>query len=113
MRHAGIGRGTRGVAIGLAIGLTFGLAACTPSGRLQPDSPGPQIDSDGSCHAERVAWAVGQPGDEKVLARVWKESGAGLIRPIGPGQAVTHDFKSDRINVHLDGKNVIVSVNCG
>jgi len=90
-----------------------GLTACAPGKPLQPDSPGPQISSSGTCHADRVAWAVGQPANEQNLARVWKESGAGLIRPLAPGQAATRDFKPDRINVRIDGSNVITGVDCG
>ena len=62
---------------------------------------------------EAVAWAVGQPADEAVMARVWRESGAGLIRPIAPGQAVTRDFRADRVNVHIDRDNRISAVSCG
>ena len=98
---------------GVLIGLSVGLTACAPPKQLQPESPGPQVRSDGSCHADKVAWAVGQPGNEQVFARVWKESGAGLIRPIAPGQAVTRDYKPDRINVRLDAGNTITAVDCG
>jgi len=97
---------------GLVMGLAAGLVACAPTKPLQPASPGPQIGSDGDCHADRVAWAIGQPGNEQVFARVWKESGAGLIRPIGPGQPVTRDFKPDRINVYFDANNIITAVDC-
>lgn len=114
MKYAGISPGAvRGLAVGVVLGLTLGLTACAPPKALQPSSPGPQIGGDGSCRADQVAWAIGQPGNEQVIARVWKESGAGLIRPIGPGQAVTHDLRPDRINIHLDAKNVIVAVDCG
>lgn len=99
---------------GFALGLVaFGLAACAPTKPLQPDSPGPQITGDGACHADKVAWAVGQPANQEVMGRVWRESGAGLIRPIAPDQAVTRDYKPDRINVNVDHNNVITSVNCG
>ena len=50
---------------------------------------------------------------EAVMARVWRESGAGLIRPIAPGQAVTRDFRADRVNVHIDRDNRITAVSCG
>ena len=97
---------------GLLVGLTAGLAACGPTKSLQPESPGPQISSDGDCHADRVAWAVGQAGTEQVFARAWKESGAGLIRPIGPNQPITRDIKPDRLNLHIDANNIITAVDC-
>lgn len=88
------------------------LAACSS---VQPDPgvPGRAGAAAGTCHAERVAWAVGQPANEEVVARLWRESGAGLARPIGPGQAVTRDFREDRINFEIDGNNIITRVSCG
>lgn len=89
------------------------LAACTAAGSLQPAEAGPTVKGDGRCDAAPVAWAVGQKGDEQVMKKVWRQSGAGLIRPIAPGQAVTMDFRQDRINVHLDAGNTITRLDCG
>ena len=89
------------------------LAACASSSPLQPASAGPQVSGDGTCHADRVAWAVGKNADEPTRKAVWKQSGSGLIRPIAPGQAVTRDFRPDRINVYLDAGNVITKLACG
>lgn len=89
------------------------LAACASSAPLQPASAGPQVTGDGTCHADRVAWAVGKKGDEQTMKGIWKQSGAGLIRPIAPGSTVTRDFRQDRVNVHLDAGNVITRVDCG
>ena len=89
------------------------LGACAATQSLQPASGGPTIKGDGVCHAERVAWAVGKPADEQVMKRVWQESGSGLIRPIAPGQAVTRDLRKYRLNVHIDGANLITRVDCG
>ena len=89
------------------------LAACATSTPMQPASAGPQVSGDGTCHADRVAWAVGKNADEPTMKAVWKQSGSGLIRPIAPGSTVTRDFRPDRINVHLDAGNVITKVACG
>lgn len=89
------------------------LAACASSAPMQPASAGPAVTGDGICHADRVAWAVGKNADEQAMKAIWKQSGSGLIRPIAPGQAVTRDFRPDRVNVHLDAGNVITKVDCG
>ncbi|MET0582973.1 MAG: I78 family peptidase inhibitor [Pseudoxanthomonas sp.] len=89
------------------------LAACAPAASLQPADAGPTIKGDGRCDAAAVAWAVGQKGDETVMNKVWKESGAGLLRPIAPDRAVTKDFREDRINVYLDANNTILRLSCG
>ena len=89
------------------------LTACAPPQSLQPASGGPAIAGDGNCRADDVAWAVGKTADQETMARVWRESGAGLVRPIAPGQAVTRDFRPDRVNIHIDDDNVITGVDCG
>lgn len=69
--------------------------------------------SAGTCHADRVEWAVGQPATQEVMGRVWKESGSGLIRPIAPDQAVPGNHRPDRINVYIDADNIITRITCG
>lgn len=88
------------------------LGACS-SVQPDPGAPGRAGAASGACNADAVAWAVGQPANETVMGRVWRESGAGLIRPIAPGQAVTRDFRPDRVNVHIDRDNAITAVSCG
>ncbi len=97
----------------IAILLFPTLAACTSAGSLQPAEAGPTVKGDGRCDAAPVSWAVGQQADEQVMKKVWRQSGAGLIRPIAPDQAVTKDFRQDRINVHLDADNSITKLDCG
>ncbi|AKC87514.1 I78 family peptidase inhibitor [Pseudoxanthomonas suwonensis] len=91
---------------------TVQLAACS-SVQPDPGAPGRNGTAAGACNAEPVAWAVGQQAEQEVMGRVWRESGAGLIRPIGPGTAVTRDFRPDRVNVEIDGNNTITRVTCG
>jgi hypothetical protein len=97
----------------IAILLLPMLAACTSVSSLQPAEAGPTVKGDGRCDAAPVSWAVGQKADEQVMKKVWQQSGAGLIRPMAPGQVVTLDFRPDRINVHLDADNTITRLDCG
>lgn len=85
------------------------LSACA---LMPPEDPNARAVPEGACHAEAVAWAVGQPATQEVMARVWRESGAGLVRPIAPGQAVSRDARADRLNVHIGADNVITQVYC-
>ena len=89
------------------------LTACAPLQSLQPASGGPAIAGDGNCRADDVAWAIGKAADQETMARVWRESGAGLIRPIAPNQPVTKDYRRDRINLMLDADNRITTLHCG
>jgi hypothetical protein len=88
------------------------LSACASSPTAQ-DSASTTPKASAACQADKVQWAVGQEGNQANMGRVWRESGAGLIRPIGPNQAVTRDYREDRVNVELDDKNQITKVSCG
>ncbi len=89
------------------------LAAACSSLQPAPGKPDANAAAAGACHADAVAWAVGQPADQTVMARVWRESRAGLVRPISPGQAVTRDHRADRLNVEIGADNRITRVSCG
>ncbi len=98
---------------GLLASCVFLLAACSSTPVAQdPATPNPAKPA-GQCNADAVQWAVGQEGNETNVNRVWRESGAGLMRPIGPNQAVTMDYRADRVNVTLDKDNRITRVSCG
>lgn len=94
------------------IAVAWLLSACSATAPVTQAGPSKPTGS-GACVADKVQWAVGKPGDQATMGRVWRESGAGLIRPISPNQAVTHDFRADRVNVQLDAKNLITQVTCG
>jgi hypothetical protein len=93
--------------------LSLLLVACAPPQSLQPASGGPTIAGEGTCKTDGLEWAIGEKATEATMARVWRDSGSGLIRPIAPGQAVTRDYRRDRINVHIDDDNVITGIDCG
>ncbi len=96
-----------------AVALLPLLAACAPLASLQSASGETAVPVESRCQADPVAWAVGQAATEATMARVRKESGAGQLRPIAPGQAVTRDLRPDRLNVFVDASNAIVRITCG
>lgn len=89
------------------------LAACSSTPVAPSTGTSGTTTPAGQCNADAVQWAVGKEGNETNINRVWRESGAGLLRPIGPNQAVTMDFRADRVNVTLDKDNRITRVSCG
>ena len=93
----------------------FSLSSCTPAPVIPPAAAEPPLQPvvSGACQADSVQWAMGQQADQATLARIRRESGAGLVRPIAPGQAVTEDYRIDRVNVELDDANVIIRISCG
>ena len=85
------------------------LAACDmpPVSPPQPAVPIPPAAQD-TCSAARYANLVGQ--DATALERVLI---MGQVRVIRPGQAVTMDFRPDRINFNINAENLVASIRCG
>ena len=87
--------------------LALPLAACAP---MPPSTPPPM---DYQCVAEAASWAIGQGVTDQVIERIRIDSHSDSARVIRPGQAVTLDFRHDRVNVKLNERNAIVGISCG
>lgn len=81
------------------------LSACV-------STPGPEVKGGGRCDASQLGWAVGQPGNEANMRRLSRESGAGLVNPIGPSTITTKDIRPDRLRVYVDKDNIITAARC-
>ncbi|WP_461020706.1 hypothetical protein [Stenotrophomonas tumulicola] len=46
------------------------------------------------------------------MRRISRESGAGLVNPIGPDRSVQKDHRDDRLRVFIDANNVIQAARC-
>lgn len=80
------------------------LAACA-SNAAQPGQPS-------ACMAEAAQRLVGQPKPTDDEAR--KLTGAQIVRQIKPGQAVTFDFRPDRVTITTNpATGRVVSASCG
>ena len=66
----------------------------------------PSSEND-TCNASQYAHLIGQ--DATALERVLL---LGQVRVIRPGDAVTADFRPERINFHIGSDNAIVSIGC-
>ena len=64
------------------------------------------------CNDASLGWAVGQKAEEAVMRRLYAESGAGLVNPIGPDSIVRRDSRTDRLRVYIDRDNTIERVSC-
>ena len=91
--------------------LVGGLLSIALSGCLSapPVSDDPNF---GRCSDTSVQWAVGTVNDEATVRRLKKESGAGLVNPIGLTTIVSRDIRQDRLRVYTDANNIITKVRC-
>ena len=56
---------------------------------------------------------VGRDPTAEVGSEILAKSGAKVLRWLQPGQIVTMEFRSDRVNVKLNAQNMIEGVTCG
>lgn len=99
---------TRFRSVGLALAAVATpmlLAACV-------STPGPEVKGTGRCDASQLGWAIGRPGNEENMRRLSRESGAGLVNPIGPTTITTKDIRPDRLRVYMDKDNIITAARC-
>jgi len=86
----------------------LGLAACAS----QPAAD-ETVASGGTCNAEPAQSYVGKPASDANVQAAFKASGAKTMRSIKPGQAVTMDYREDRVNIHQDASGHIERITCG
>lgn len=65
------------------------------------------------CSAGPAEALVGERYRRHVPTRAKRLSGATRVRVIFPGQMMTEDFRSDRINLLVDHRRLITDVRCG
>ena len=80
------------------------LAGCSMMDEAESASAG------SDCDAGKVSDAVGTRTDPQSLG---PRAGARAVRVIRPGQAVTMDYRADRLNVEIDSADTITAVRCG
>jgi hypothetical protein len=73
----------------------------------------PPVGGDGRCEADAAQSLVGRPATADLGAEALRLTGARALRWIQPGQAVTMDYRADRLNIKLDGENRVEEITCG
>lgn len=97
-------------AIGLTLTTISGmLTACTTAARVAPTAQGDQVAS--ACRPDAAAKLVGQPAHDNI--QIKQRTGAELVRRIAPGDAVTHDFRANRVTLAIDTAGKVVQAACG
>lgn len=66
-----------------------------------------------TCRLDLLKVLEGRPGSAVVAAQALDLSGARSIRWMHPGDAVTMDFRADRLDIKLTHDNIVKSFACG
>lgn len=85
------------------------LAGCAGVGK--PAGPPPAARA--SCDAQAAQFAIGKSFGPELEREVRAKSGASIVRWLSPGQAVTLDFRAERLSLTLDGRGRVVKAACG
>lgn len=86
----------------LIVPLSLAMAGCVAASDPVPPP------TENACGAAGLQGLIGQPAS--VLASMTLLQ---PVRVISPGQAVTMDFRAERLNIELNAAQVITRVNCG
>ena len=87
--------------------LPFAIACAT----VPPDVEDP--GASGPCDSSRLGDLVGRAPTQELGAEAMRRSGARSLRWIRPGDAVTMDYRPDRLNVRLDASHRVEGFSCG
>ena len=92
-----------------AVLLIVGCAAVPPD--REPPPPADNVER--ACSATGLDNLLGRPASETLGAEALRRSGAGALRWIRPGDAVTMDYREDRLNIHLNARDRVDRFACG
>lgn len=73
----------------------------------------PVEDTRYACSTTNLGAMVGQIASTAVGTEAMRAADARTIRWIRPGDVVTMDFRTDRLNIDLDAQNRITGFRCG
>ncbi|MFD0739749.1 I78 family peptidase inhibitor [Lysobacter koreensis] len=90
-----------------AIVLVLAAGACA----TMPPPGGPPPSA--MCNAQGAIGAIGRAPTADVVERARIDSGSASVRVIRPGDAVTKDLRSDRLNLNVNARDAIEGVTCG
>lgn len=78
------------------------------------ETPAPQADNpNATCKAEAVPGLLGKPATAERVEQAREQTGARSVRVLAPGDAVTLDYDSQRLNIDIDEAELIQRISCG
>lgn len=91
------------------------LGTAAPPAVAEPVAPAPAARDamTDPCDAAAVQSLVGQEATADVVEQARIDAGARTARTLGPDQMVTMEFLEGRLNIDVDGNNVITGLRCG
>ncbi|WP_051949064.1 I78 family peptidase inhibitor [Methylosinus sp. PW1] len=65
------------------------------------------------CNAKNALFVVGKPFGGDLADEARRRAGAKIVRRMDRGMAYTMEFRTDRLDLAVDKKGIVVAVHCG
>jgi hypothetical protein len=92
------------------IGLALVAGGCMPVEKeVIPTREDPRF----TCNAAKVQSMIGRAASQSLGGEAVRISGARTMRWIRPDSVYTMDYRTDRLNIHVDARNRVTKINCG
>ena len=91
------------------------IAACLLAAACSelPVDTSPPEDTHVVCNSDSLGWTIGKTADATLIKRAQLEATAKYVRTLRPGQVVTMEYSDQRLNLHVNEKNIVTSYSCG
>lgn len=96
-------------ALALATASALTLAACTPPPDAPPAGGPPTV----ACNDVAAQAFIGQPATTANVESARIAAGAAIVRTVRPGEAVTMEYRGDRLTLQVDAAGNITGASCG
>ena len=94
-----------------ALPVTLAATACATTATPPPIADG--TDPDARCTEQGTSEFIGKTASQAVGEEIQRRTGARIFQWVGPDQAVTMDYRLDRVRVSYDSGMKITRVSCG
>jgi hypothetical protein len=95
----------------LVAALMLGPSLAEKTGTSRPPLANPPAME--GCDVSDVKELVGRIQDETLTKRAQDMTGAMIVRTVRPGEAVTMDYRADRLTLEIDSAGKVVTARCG
>lgn len=91
----------------LSVAMLLLVSAGTPESQDIPEYGA------GQCSAVKLKYLIGRSATRVRVKAAFDASKAKTLRKSRVGQPVTQDYRTDRLNIVTDGRNIIRRISCG
>lgn len=101
------------IVVAMAIFATACSTTDAPSSSSASPSSPSAMPADGRCDSAAAQAFAGKPISEALVEQTQRTTGAGNVRVLRPGDAMTMDYDPTRLNLDIDATGVVQRASCG